>query len=568
MQFPVKSAILPPKVINATNKGRHLQKIIFILLIITSLIACNKKEGNSGSSESGRVGIFYFHLNSFPTTLNPLSSTDYYASQVQSYIIDSLATRNVDTNEWQPALAISWDKDPSGKYFDFTLREGVQWHDGKPLTAEDVKFSFDAIIHPENKYKTAHMRPYYENIGSVEILAPNKVRFNVKQLYFKNFEQCAGLTILPKHIYENPSEEQEKTLNKSLVGSGPYLLKNFKRGKKLELVKNKNWWGNTAPEYKGMYNFDVIRMKAVKEETMTLTMLEKGELDFIGLSAESYIKKAVGPKWEKEVKKVKYQNDAPNGYGFVGLNLENPIFKTKNVRLALYHLLNRDLMIEKFRYGMDLPATGPWYQQSIYADKSVKPVNFDPKQALKLLRSEGWKDTDGDMILDKVINGKKEKLSFTILEPSKDFEKYLTIFKEDAKKAGVEIKIKVIEWNTFIKLLNERKFEAVRLGWSAGSIEIDPKQIWHSSSISGGGSNFIGYNNPIVDKGIDDARMTTNTAKRIKILKKVYREIANDVPYLFFFNSKFGFYGHTKKVKGPKDTFKYGVGLDYWWIEK
>jgi len=513
MQFPVKSAILPPKVINATNKGRHLQKIIFILLIITSLIACNKKEGNSGSSESGRVGIFYFHLNSFPTTLNPLSSTDYYASQVQSYIIDSLATRNVDTNEWQPALAISWDKDPSGKYFDFTLREGVQWHDGKPLTAEDVKFSFDAIIHPENKYKTAHMRPYYENIGSVEILAPNKVRFNVKQLYFKNFEQCAGLTILPKHIYENPSEEQEKTLNKSLVGSGPYLLKNFKRGKKLELVKNKNWWGNTAPEYKGMYNFDVIRMKAVKEETMTLTMLEKGELDFIGLSAESYIKKAVGPKWEKEVKKVKYQNDAPNGYGFVGLNLENPIFKTKNVRLALYHLLNRDLMIEKFRYGMDLPATGPWYQQSIYADKSVKPVNFDPKQALKLLRSEGWKDTDGDMILDKVINGKKEKLSFTILEPSKDFEKYLTIFKEDAKKAGVEIKIKVIEWNTFIKLLNERKFEAVRLGWSAGSIEIDPKQIWHSSSISGGGSNFIGYNNPIVDKGIDDARMTTNTEK-------------------------------------------------------
>ena len=109
---------------------------------------------------------------------------------------------------------------------------------------------------------------------------------------------------------------------------------------------------------------------------------------------------------------------------------------------------------------------------------------------MSLLRAEGWKDTDGDMILDKVINGKKEKLSFTILEPSKDFEKYLTIFKEDAKKAGVEIKIKVIEWNTFIKLLNERKFEAVRLGWSAGSIEIDPKQIWHSSSISGGGSNF------------------------------------------------------------------------------
>ena len=203
---------------------------------------------------------------------------------------------------------------------------------------------------------------------------------------------------------------------------------------------------------------------------------------------------------------------------------------------------------------MDLPATGPWYQQSVYADKSVKPIGLIPKKALELLRAEG-RLPDGDLILDKVINGKKEKLSFTILEPSKDFEKYRTIFKEDAKKAGVEVKIKVIEWNTFIKLLNERKFEAVRLGWSAGSIDIDPKQIWHSSSISGGGSNFVGYSNPEVDKGIDKARMTTDTAKRIEILKRVYRQIASDVPYLFFFNSKFGFYGHTKKVKGYKRYF-------------
>ena len=77
----------------------------------------------------------------------------------------------------------------------------------------------------------------------------------------------------------------------------------------------------------------------------------------MGFQLNPTLKKAVGSKWGKEVNKVKYQNDAPNGYGFVGLNLENPIFKTKNVRLALYHLLNRELMIEKFRYGMDLPAT-------------------------------------------------------------------------------------------------------------------------------------------------------------------------------------------------------------------
>ena len=117
MQFSDKKAILPPKVTNSINKGRHLQKIIISLLIIFMTVACNQK-GDSSSAKKGKVGIFYFHLNSFPTTLNPLSSTDYYASQVQAYIIDSLATRNVDTNEWQPALAVSWEKDLNGKYYD------------------------------------------------------------------------------------------------------------------------------------------------------------------------------------------------------------------------------------------------------------------------------------------------------------------------------------------------------------------------------------------------------------------------------------------------------------------
>ena len=87
-----------------------MKKILFLSFILLLGIGCNKDGGSS--KPAGKVGIFYFHLNSFPTTLNPLSSTDYYASQVQAYIIDSLATRNVDTNEWQPALAVSWEKDP------------------------------------------------------------------------------------------------------------------------------------------------------------------------------------------------------------------------------------------------------------------------------------------------------------------------------------------------------------------------------------------------------------------------------------------------------------------------
>ena len=99
-------------------------------------------------------------------------------------------------------------------------------------------------------------------------------------------------------------------------------------------------------------------------------------------------------------------------------------------------------MIEKFLYNFSIPATGPNGRSSIYTPSDVKPLKFNPKLALKILRQDGWKDTDGDRILDKIIDGKKTNFTFTILEPGKSFEKYLTVFKEDAKKAGIDVNIK------------------------------------------------------------------------------------------------------------------------------
>ncbi|ATH06656.1 peptide ABC transporter substrate-binding protein [Halobacteriovorax marinus] len=521
-----------------------------------------------GSPKAIKGGTFKYNLGQAPTTLNPLSSTDAYASSVQSYIIESLADRNPDTYEWQPLLAKSWEVSKDGTEYTFTLRDGVKWHDGKPLTIEDVKFSFDAIVDPTNKYKTAQIKPYYENIASAEVIGKNKIKFTAKKKYFGNFDVVAGLSIVPKHIYENPTEKQQKKLNKTLIGTGPYTLDGYRRGKHITLLNNKSWWGAKDPARKFEHNYGRILMRFVKDGTVAIQRLQKGDLDFNGLTVEEFERKTNGPQWGKSVFKVKTQNKAPTGYGFIGWNLKDRIFKSKKVRVALYHLLDREKMIEKFRFGMSLPATGPLYRQSIYANEKVKPVLYDPKKALKLLREDGWADTDKDGILDKVIDGQKVNLSFTILEPNQEFVKYLTIYKEDAKKAGVDINVKFVEWNTFIKKLDERSFEAVRLAWSGGSINWDPKQIWHSSSASASGSNFISYSNPKVDKLIDEARVTLDKEKRIVLLKEVYKQIAEDVPYAFFFNEKYRFYGHTDRLKREKDTYQFDLGLSYWWLKK
>jgi peptide/nickel transport system substrate-binding protein/microcin C transport system substrate-binding protein len=522
----------------------------------------------AGNPKAPQGGDFKINLGDAPTTLNVLSSTDAYASDVQSMIIEGLLTRNPDTREWEPALAKEWKIAKDGMSFEFTLRDGVKWHDGKPLTIEDVKFSFDAIVDPTNKYKTAHLKPYYENIKSAEIIAPNKIKFTAGKSYFDNFSVVATLNVVPMHLYKNPSKEQEKMLNKTLIGTGPYTLDSFDRAKSIILKKNPAWWGNSLPEKKGIYNFNTITMRFIKENAVAIPTLEKGDIDYIGLGAEDYMKKTSGPKWGKEVLKIKTQNKQARGYAFVSFNLDNPMFAGKKTRTAMVHLFNRKEMIKKFLFDLSLPATGPLYQQSEYADSSVKSIDYDPKLALKLLKEDGWVLEKGDKVLSKTVNGKKVNLSFTILEPDPEFVKYLTIFKEDAKQAGVDVNVKNIEWNAFIKLLDERKFEAVRLSWSGGDLDWDPKQIWHSDSIANQGSNFAGYRNPTVDKLIDEARVTMDKKERIKKLKVVYKTIAEDVPYIFLFNGKFMFYAHTARVGKPKETFQYTIGDNYWWLTK
>lgn len=537
-------------------------------VIALSLMLATTVASATGNPNAPFGGEFKVNLGQAPTTLNALSSSDAYATEVQEYIMEALLTRNLDTREWEPGLAKEWTIAKDGKSFEFTLRDGVKWHDGKPLTIEDVKFSFDAIMDPKDKYKTSHLKPYYENIKLAEITGPNKIKFSVGTPYFNNFAVVAGLTVVPMHLYKNPSREQEKVLNKTLVGTGPYILKEFDRAKRIVLSANPNWWGRTVPHLKGLHNFQTVTLRFIQDSTISIRSLENGDIDFLGLQPEEYVQKTNGPKWGKSVMKVKTQNKSVSGYAFVGFNLTNPMFKSVKTREAIVSLFDRKKMIEKLLFNMSLPATGPLYQQSDYADPSVKPIDFDPKAALKKLTDDGWKDTDGDKILDKMIDGKKVKLSFTILEPLPDFVKFLTTFQEDAKKAGVDVQVKVVEWNAFIKLLDERKFEAVRLAWGGGDLDWDPKQIWHTESIANAGSNFVQYSNPKVDKLIDDARLIMDKKERVTKLREVYRTIATDVPYIFLFNGKFKYYAHSSRMQKEKETYTYGIGPAYWWLSK
>ncbi len=533
---------------------------IFLSAVLAGTSSCDQKTKNLKQTSSNSV--FYRRLSAQPETLHPIRASDAFASLVQGYILDRLLIRNVDSNELEPSLAEKWEISSDYKIYTFYLRKGVLWHDGKPLTAEDVRFSLSA--YQDVSYGGAHYLSYFENIERAEVIDSHTIRFYAKKKHFGSFEKFSLLlNIIPKHIYQN----KKTKLNRSLLGSGPYTLAEYDQNKKIVLKKNKNWWGSEIK--KGEYRFDQVVFRIIPSDNDALLRMEQGRLDFMGLNSESYFKKTLKAPWGDKILKKKVRNLSPKSYSFTAWNLKNPLFKDRRVRKALSHLMNRELMNEKFYNNSYALTSGPIHTQSKHADPHVKPILFSMETASKLLKEAGWADSNKNGILDKKINNQVVEFQWTLLFPSKSLEKYLTLYQEDLKKAGLKMSLKLLEWVSFTKALDERNFDAVTLAWSPGASDADwhPRQIWHSDSIANKGSNFISYSNLTVDQLIDSAGLEMNPARRNMMLKKLYRIIAEDVPYTFMFNPRYHFYAHSRRVKMVKPTYRYSIGYKFWWFE-
>ncbi|MAF90490.1 MAG: peptide ABC transporter substrate-binding protein [Bdellovibrionaceae bacterium] len=546
---------------------RYLQRVeapLFTKIFLSSLISVFSFStalaviGNPNAPVGGTV---YFDLGGEPATLNPYTSTDGYSQIIHAYVFDTMTTRNPDTYEVEPNLAEKFEISKDGLSFTFYLRKDAKFHDGKPISTEDVKFSYESIMNPD--YKAIVLRPFYTFITDVIVHDSHKITFKVKEKYFKNIDFIGGMPILEKSKYGNP----KKSMNKKLYGSGPYILDQWQKGRKIILKRNDKWWGFKLDSNKGLYNYKKIVYRFVRENNVKVEMLKKGTLDFLAMRPIAFEKLAVGEAWGKKVFKVKAENKAARGYGFVGWNLNSPKLNDSKVREALSLLLDRNFIVDKFLYNLYEPITGPWNQHSMYADSSVKADSFDPQKALKLFREAGWKDSDKNGVLDKMINGKKVDMSLTIITAADETLKILTTYKEEAKKVGVDIDLKLVEWQTLKKLRSERKYEGMALAWG-GIVHLDPHQIFHSDNAVAGGSNFVDYKNKEVDKLIDKARGIMSNKERAPLLKKVFKQIAMDRPYLFMFTPKYSLYGHTKRMKKVKDSLTYSVGSEYWWVEK
>lgn len=519
-------------------------------------------------------GTYFDSLSNNPKVMNPILSSDANSTAIEFFVWARLFTEDSENLNPLPYLATTYTISADKKTYTFTLNKDAKWDDGTPVTTADVKFTFDTQMDP--KVDAAPLRAYWEGT-TLEVVDPLTFRFSVATPKFDTLRSLYLFQVIQKKQFEGEADFNKAKGIMQPMGNGPYKLKSFSRDQKIELERKKDWWGNSLPHFKNRFNADTIVLNIITDTNLNYEKFVKGDMDvftFEGPGLEIYKNRVLGvdkdkfgksPTDGKNIWTTEVKNKAPRGYSYVGWNLKKPLFQSKKTRQALAHLANYEQISEKVFYGFSYQSTSPFGSLTMNAApelrKPGKMMTFDPKKALALLKEDGWADTDGDNLLDKVINGKKTPFKFELKYNSNNPArgKVAQILKENFKSAGIEISIRAMEWNAYLGDVDSRNFEALILAWTATPYP-NPRQTWHTEAEKNQGSNFVSYSNPQVDALIEKANLEFDLAKRAKILHEINRIIYDDQPYMFLLEPRSMIAGFQKKVKSKIWAQTYDVG--------
>lgn len=505
-----------------------------------------------------------------PENLNPTNSTSADAQYIQSHIYFSLLSVDPrDTNyPYVPALAEALPEvSPDGMRYTFRIHPAARWDNGQPVTAKDVEFSFKVIKNP--LVDCPQLRPYYEFVEDVTIDPKDPLRFTVitNKKYMLALSSIGTMFILPRYVYDPENlmdkysirqlnREADKLKNdpnirrfaerynsmqrepQHIVGCGPYLLEEWVTGQQIVLRRKPTWWGDTLKGVAYEAYPDKIVYRIINDPNTAITALKAQKIDVMnGIPAKDFMELK---KNQSFLEHFRLETPPMFAYSYIGLNMRpqgrRPIFTDVRVRRALAHLVDVDMIIKKFSYGLAQRVTGPLYPMHKGAyNESLPPIPYDPQKAAQLLDEAGWKDSDGDGVREKVIDGKKIPLEFDIyVNAGNEVRLQIAqIIKQEAEKVGMKVNIVSLEWSVFLERTKKHDFDAYIGAWVGSHNPQDLKQIWHTQSWAEGGSNYTGFGNSQTDALIEEIRQELNKERRDSLYRIFHKIVYDEQPYIF-----------------------------------
>jgi peptide/nickel transport system substrate-binding protein len=483
-----------------------------------------------------------------PSNLIPFFASDSASASISRLIFNGLVKVDENLNVVGD-LAESWEVKDNGLVLLFHLKKGVLWQDGAPFTAKDVEFTFQKLTDP------AIPTPYgadFEKVKSLRVLDELTVEVVYKEPFSPGLSSWS-MGIVPEHLLAKENL-LATDFARHPVGTGPYILKKWETGQKIELAANKNY-------FEGRPNIDRAVTRIIPDTATTFLELEAGNLDTAGLTPLQFKKQTQNDFFKIHFNKFRYPSF---GYVYIGYNLRNPIFTDKRVRKAMGLAINKREIIGVTLLGYGRVSTGPFLPGAWAYDPGVKETVFDPGAATRLLNEAGWKDTDGDGVLDKA----GQKFSFTILTNQGNDERKMAceMIQKRLREIGIEMRIQIVEWSAFLKeFIDKKRFDAVLLAWQLGQ-DPDIYDIFHSSRAAPGGFNFISYKNEEVDRLLEEGRSVFGEAGRAPIYHRLHRILSEEEPYTFLYVPE-ALLVVDKRFRGVKAS-PIGVGYNFihWYV--
>jgi microcin C transport system substrate-binding protein len=546
----------------------------------------NPRAPKGGTVKLAGIGSF--------DSLNPFILKGVPASGI-GLLFDTLTEQSADEpfSEYG-LLAESIELPLDRSWVAYNLRKQARWHDGTPVTSDDVVFTFN-ILKEEG---APFYRYYYQDVIKAESLSKYKVKFVFKDGSNPELPLIMGqLPVISKKYYsEHPFD---KTSLEPPVGSGPYRVVDVKPGRSITYERNPDYWGWNVPLMVGRYNFDIVRYEYYRDETVVVEAFKAGEYDF---RSEN-----VAKIWATAYKGANFDNDyiiaeelpdeTPSGMQAWVFNTRRPIFQDRRVRYALAHLFDFEWTNRTLFYGQyertksyfensELASSGLPKPEELkllepYRDKLSREVftevyippapdkagDLRPniRKALKLLSEAGWQLKDG-----KLVNERGEKFAFEFLIFQPSTERIAIPYKKNLEILGIDMTVRTVDTSQYVNRVDNYDFDMTSVWWRQSlSPGNEQRDFWSSEAADRPGTrNLAGIKDPVVDALIDKIitapdRQSLVTACRAldRVLLWGHYVIPN------WYSRKFRI-AYWNKFSRPEIKPKYALGFfDTWWID-
>jgi peptide/nickel transport system substrate-binding protein len=487
---------------------------------LVCLAACGGDR--SDTQRGGTGGTVTVGMRADFQPINSITAGDQYTIELINYALFTPLIQYDEKLGVRPHLAEKWDM--TANDITFTLRRDVKWHDGQPVTAEDVKFTFDMAKDPAAGSLIG--AAYLPQVKTAEVVDSYTVKFTFLQPHSQALEDFWWAP-MPKHLLQNvaAADLRNAPFNRQPVGSGPYKFTEWQANQRMILERNPNY-----PEaLGGPANLDRVVFRIIPEPSTLLTELTTGGVQVDVPLPPDQVKQVQGNTGIKV-----FAFPGKTVY-YIGWNNKRPPFNSTNLRRALGMAVNRQEIIDALLFGQGTPANStvpPWHP--LYPKDAPPPV-FDVNAASQLLEQEGWRDSNGDGIREK--GGRP--LRFTLMTSDNALNRSVVeVLQSQFRKVGADAQIRVFEFQTLLSQHKSRDFDAVFTSWVLDNFQMAsaPAALLHSRLASVEQStNRSSVNIPALDRLIDQAAAATDDNQARGVWRQMTDVLQREQPVTFVY---------------------------------